>query len=132
MPPGAPGGNIRCVYMKFFEINGTMIGEVPSTGPQLVREQDAVDIIGGTFGSGATLIAIPVDRLAQGFFDLKTRVAGGFIQKFVNYQMRVAFVGDLEAQIAASGALQDYVFESNKGKQVTFVASMAELEARLR
>ena len=53
------------------------------------------------------------------------------IQKFVNYGVAVAFVGDVSEAIAASTALRDFVRESNRGRHVWFVTDMVELEVRL-
>jgi len=100
-------------------------------GPKLDGERAATDIIGDMFGSGAQLAAIPVERLGEGFLTLSTRIAGGVVQKFVNYGMRCAFVGDISDAVAASDALRDFVRESNRGHHVWFVADLAELEAKL-
>ena len=56
---------------------------------------------------------------------------GEVIQKFVNYRLRLAFVGDIGVAVAASDALRDFVRESNRGRHVWFVADMAALEAKL-
>jgi len=100
-------------------------------GPKLDGERAATDVIGDVFGSGARLVAIPVERLGEGFLTLSTRIAGGVIQKFVNYGLRVAFVGDVSEAVAASDALRDFVRESNRGRHVWFVDDLAELEGKL-
>lgn len=110
---------------------GLSVFTVAPAGPPLASEADARDLIGQAIGAGAGVIAIPVGRLAPSFFDLKTREAGLFIQKIVNYRMRVAFIGDLSAEIARSAALGDFVRESNRGEAVWFVADQAALAARL-
>jgi hypothetical protein len=98
-------------------------------GPRLDGEQAALDLIGEAYGAG--LIAIPVARLAPGFLTLSTRIAGGVIQKFVNYGFQVAFIGDISDAVAASNALRDFVRESNRGRHVWFVADLEALAARL-
>jgi len=55
------------------------------------------------------------------FFDLSTGLAGGILQKFVSYQMKIAFVGNFS--IYQSKSLRDFIYESNKGKDVFFVDS---------
>jgi hypothetical protein len=45
--------------------------------------------------------------------------------------MRLAVVGDVSRHVAASTALRDLVFESNRGNQVWFVADLDELDTRL-
>lgn len=100
-------------------------------GPKLDGERAAADIIGDAFSSGAQVVAIPIERLGEGFLTLSTRIAGEVIQKFVNYGFRVAFVGEVSGATAASNALRDFIRESNRGRHVWFVADLAELEAKL-
>ena len=112
------------------------LGGVPvyvggADGPKLDSERAAADIIGDAFGSGAQVVAIPIERLGEGFLTLSTRIAGEVIQKFVNYGFRVAFVGDVSVATAASNALRDFIRESNRGRHVWFVADLGELEAKL-
>ena len=102
---------------------------VPEAGPPLSSEADATDLLGALYGTDAEVLAIPVSRLAPEFWNLKTRLAGLFIQKFQNYRVRPAFVGDLSAQIAGSEALAAYVRECQRGSDVYFVRSFAELDA---
>jgi hypothetical protein len=99
-------------------------------GGKLRTERDATDLIGRAFSQGAKLVAIPVVRLDEDFFRLKTRVLGEFIQKFVNYQVRLAIVGDISKHIAESDALRDFVYESNRADHVWFVNDLDELEKR--
>ncbi|HEV7277321.1 MAG TPA: DUF4180 domain-containing protein [Devosiaceae bacterium] len=117
--------------MNIGTTNGLTIATLPEDGPLLATEQDAIDVMGELYGSGADLVAVPVSRLGPGFWQLETRVAGHFIQKFITYGLRVAFVGDLSAELAASSALRDYVRECNRGQQVTFAADAEELARRL-
>ena len=110
---------------------GTPVWLCDPDGPLLDGERAATDIIGDTFGSGVELVVIPVQRLGPGFLTLSTRLAGEVIQKFVNYRLHLAIVGDITTAVTASDALRDFVRESNRGRHVWFVADMAELEAKL-
>ena len=103
---------------------------VPIEGPPL-DAATANDLLGEAWGVEADLVVVPVERLADGFLDLSTRIAGEVIQKFANYRTRLAFVGDISARTASSGSLRDFVYESNKGKQVWFLNDRAALDARL-
>lgn len=100
-------------------------------GPPIAGTQDALDVIGAAF-SGAEIAAVPVGRLDERFFDLRSGLAGEVMQKFVTYRIRLVVVGDLSAQVAASAALRDLIAESNDGAHVWFVADLDELDARLR
>lgn len=101
-------------------------------GPAVRGERDAVDIIGAALGNGCALVVLPVERLSDEFFALKTRVAGEMIQKFVNYERRLAIIGDIAHHLEGSGALRDFVTETNRGRQVWFLPDRAALEAKLR
>ncbi|GLW65311.1 hypothetical protein Arub01_35550 [Actinomadura rubrobrunea] len=103
----------------------------PPEGSPLKTEQDALDLIGDAFGSQADTVVIPTERLDDAFFDLSTRNAGGFLQKFVNYGLRVAIVGDISTHLEESNALRAFVAESNRGRDVWFVSTLDDLTARL-
>jgi hypothetical protein len=99
--------------------------------PAIATEQDALDIIGESWGSEATVVLIPADRIDTEFFRLASGLAGAVLQKFVNYRLQVAIVGDISEYVEASDALRDFVYESNRGTHVWFLASKEELEAKL-
>ena len=62
---------------------------------------------------------------------MHSRLIGGFFSKFVNYGHRLAVVGDISSFVEASDVLRDVVYECNRGKNVWFVADLAELDTRL-
>lgn len=113
------------------EIAGRIVWLCAVDGPKLDGERAAMDIVGDTYGSGATAVVVPVERLGEGFLTLSTRIAGEAIQKFVNYGFQVAIVGDISDAVAASDALRDFVRESNRGRHVWFVADLEALAAKL-
>jgi hypothetical protein len=113
------------------ERDGWRFFECDAGGSRIAAERDAVDIIGAAFTARPDWIVIPVARLGAGFLDLKTGVAGAVLQKFVNYEFRVAILGDVSAATAASKPLADFVRETNRGKQIWFVPDWPELMARL-
>jgi len=104
----------------------------PAQGPKVTRDRHAVELISEAYQQGATLIVIPVERLEPDFFELKTRMAGEILQKFVNYRIRVAILGDISGYLAESTSLRDFVLEANRGNQLWFVASLDELGDRLK
>ena len=114
--------------MRISDTGGTRILFVDDVGPLI---STANDVIGDAWGHEATLIAIPADRLDPAFFDLSSLVAGEFLQKIVNYRLQAAILGDISAHLARSSALRDFVWESNRGTQVWFLADETELLARL-
>ncbi|MGA7871873.1 MAG: DUF4180 domain-containing protein [Candidatus Binatus sp.] len=121
----------KCLATKFYELHGVRILECAPDREKLRTYRDAVDLVGKAFENRATLIVIPVECLDDDFFRLRTRIAGELIQKFVQYRRRLAIVGDISRHLAESSALRALVNESNRGKEVWFAASLAELNDRL-
>ncbi len=116
---------------KFYELHGVRVLECVPDGARLQTYNDAVDLVGKSFEDHATLIVIPVDCLDDDFFTLSTRIAGELIQKIVQYRRRLVIVGDISGFLAESSALRAFVAESNRGKDVWFLASLEELSDRL-
>ena len=101
-------------------------------GPIIRSDRDAVDLIGTALSERCGLVVLPVERLSNGFFQLKTRILGDVIQKFVNYERRLVILGNIDRHLETSKALRDFVYETNRGRQVWFVADRAQLESRLQ
>ncbi|MET9954326.1 DUF4180 domain-containing protein [Streptomyces sp. NPDC006339] len=113
------------------DIHGTTVMVCPPDGPLLLGERDATDLIGEGTYNGATWVAVPVERFAEDFFWLSTRMAGDIVQKFAQYRLGLVVLGDISAHLEASSALRDFVRECNRGTQVWFVADTEALAARL-
>ena len=107
------------------------IHALSEAGVMLREERDALEVIGEAYGVELDWLAIPVARFATECFDLKTRALGAILQKFVNYGLRVAIVGDVSQHVARSDAFRDFVREANRGRQLAFAESVEALRARL-
>lgn len=103
----------------------------PPEGNKLRTDRNAVEVIGEARHAGAATVLIPVERLDEDFFHLRTRLAGEFVQKFVTYGLRLAIVGDISQYLAESPALRDFVREANDGDRIWFVPSAEDLHQRL-
>lgn len=119
------------IGMSTETFNGTVVFFVAADGPRLGSEQDALDLLGETYGTQADMLAVPASRFVPAFFDLSTRLAGHFFQKLQNYGMRLAIVGDISAATAKSRALQDFIGETNRIGHHVFAADRAALDAAL-
>lgn len=64
-------------------------------GPPLKDENDVSLFIAPAFEHDAGMIALPVNRLDAAFFQLRSGIAGAVLQKFINYSLRVALLGDI-------------------------------------
>lgn len=92
--------------------------------------EDAADILGNASYAGCTKVIIRSDSFASGFFDLRTGMAGDILQKFSNYRMRLAIVGDFSH--LKSRSWRDFIRESNRGKTVCFMHTLEEAISALR
>ncbi len=99
--------------------------------PVITKADDALDLIGATWGENISLIAVPAGLLDPEFWRLSSLLAGDLLQKFVNYEKRIAILGDISAHVAKSDALRDFVWESNRGTQVWFLDDEAALEQKI-
>jgi len=113
------------------DIGGTKAYLLAPDGPKLATEQDAVDTIAQLWGQPVQLVVVPVERFAEGMFDLRTTLLGLFTQKFISYGKKLAILGDLGEHLAASEPLRAYVRESNRGKHIWFVDTIEDAAAKL-
>ncbi len=92
------------------------------------------EVIIGTVGDGLDLlmdlyyqefdkIILYETHITPEFFDLSSGMAGEILQKFSNYRMQLAIIGDFEKYTNKS--FRDFLMESNKGGQIMFVADIA-------
>lgn len=110
-------------------INGLRVMSVEDVGPPLGSEQDAIDLVGATYGLDVDAVSVPVSRLDPDFLVLSNRRAGHFIQKLQNYGLRLVILGDVSDAMAESKALSDFVGETNRIGHHFFAADRAALEA---
>ena len=71
-------------------------------GPPLAASRDASDLVGEAFSASAELVVVPVERLGPDFLRLSSGLAGEVLQKFVNYGLKIAILGDVSAALAAA------------------------------
>lgn len=83
---------------------------------------DILDLIAEVSLNESNKLVIHRDSLHPDFFDLKTKMAGEILQKFSNYRMKLAIVGDFSS--VKSRSLNDFIRESNRMGIVTFVDSL--------
>ena len=104
---------------------------VLGSGPQLAAVDRFLDLVGDGLAAGAHWVVVPSDRLAPEFFRLRSGLAGEVLQKFVQYRLGLAVVGDLTEQVAPGGAFADLVRESNQGPHAWFLPDLASVTDRL-
>ncbi|MES2381452.1 MAG: DUF4180 domain-containing protein [Bacteroidota bacterium] len=105
-------------------IKNTKIAEVISTDTIIKRAEDGLDLLGNLYYQDFDKIIIHQHNITPDFFDLKTGIAGDILQKFSNYRVRLAIVGNFTHYTSKS--INDFIFESNKAGQISFVNSTEE------
>ena len=110
--------------IKTHEINHLRIAEVISDGIIISSAQDGLDLLGTLYFDGFDKIVLHEKNITPGFFMLKTGLAGEILQKFSNYRMGLAIVGDFS--IYHSGSMKSFMSESNRLGQINFVSSFPE------
>src|SRR5688572_23893430 len=101
------------------QLNGHQIAELVSDGVVLKSAADGLDLLGNMYYQGYDRLLLHQANIAPAFFDLRTGMAGEILQKFTNYRVRLAIVGDFAQP--ASNSLRDFIRESNQGRQVNFL-----------
>ena len=112
------------------ENKGTLCALVNCENTVITDTQSALDLLmSAKCDIGTKNIVISKQLITEDFFVLSTGLAGEILQKFVNYGGRIAIYGDYSHY--TSKPLRDFIYESNKGKDVFFVSSLEEAVEKL-
>jgi hypothetical protein len=103
-------------------VNGEKTAEFPTGSDQIKGPEDILDIMVEAGYHDCNKLIIHERSLPRDFFDLKTGLAGEILQKFSNYRMRLAIVGNFTR--LKSKSLNDFIRESNKRGIISFVDSL--------
>lgn len=109
--------------------NGAGIAELTAQEVALRTPQEVLELFGSFYPQHVDGVILYEANLPPEFFQLRTKLAGEILQKFVNYKVKLAIVGDFAK--VESKALADFIRESNQGRQFFFVATRAEALERL-
>ena len=110
--------------MKFEKIDcGNGIAVAVSSDSMIITDVDsALDLLmSAKYEAGTKYIVVDKKNIIEDFFILSSGLAGEILQKFINYGGKIAIYGDFSHY--TSKPLKDFIFESNKGKDVFFVAT---------
>jgi hypothetical protein len=105
------------------------IAEVVSEGIVINETQDALDLMADAVYHGARRLILYEKNLKPDFFSLRTKVAGEILQKFAQYHMKLAVIGQFEKYNSKS--LNALIDESNRGELAFFVPDKETAIARL-
>lgn len=115
----------RIICMKIELLKGKEIAIVSSNEKIITDTQSALDLVMTVkYETGTNKIIMEKRNIAAEFFVLSSGMAGEILQKFINYHIKIAIYGDYSKY--TSKPLKDFIYESNKGKDVFFVATLDE------
>ncbi len=84
--------------------------------------QSAIDLMMTVkYETGIKNIVLSKELVVDKFFILTSGLAGEILQKFINYQFRIAIYGDYSKY--TSKPLKDFIYESNNGHDIFFTDS---------
>lgn len=107
------------------EKNGIACAVVNSNEIVITDAQSALDVLmSAKYDIGTKNIVVDKKLITEDFFILSKGLAGEILQKYVNYGGRIAIYGDYSHY--TSKPLKDFIYESNKGKDVFFVTTRDE------
>lgn len=116
--------------MKIDKIRGTEIVRVKSDEIIIKDGQSLLDFVMSIeFETKVNRIIIDKKIIAEGFFDLKTRMLGEAFQKLITYDIKMAIIGDYS--IYNSNSFRGYITETNRGNNIFFVLSADEALKKL-
>ena len=104
-------------------IGQAKVAEIQAEGLVLTSVEDGLSLLGDLYYQGFDKIILHEENIVPEFFDLKTKLAGEVLQKFVQYRMPLAVVGDFSK--STSKSLRDFIYECNQGQQVNFVQELS-------
>lgn len=110
--------------IKAHYINELKIAELISDHLIIKTTEDGLDILGNLYYQGFDKIIIHVNTITPEFFDLKNGMAGELLQKFSNYRVGLAIVGDFTPY--SSKSLSAFMYESNRLGHMSFVNSVED------
>lgn len=106
-------------------IDNSKIAEIISDETIIRTTEESLDLLGNLYYQGFDKAIIHEKNITPDFFDLKTGIAGEILQKFAQYKMPLVIVGDFTKYESESS--KAFIFESNKGNQINFLTSTADV-----
>ena len=113
------------MFVKEVEQNHVVCAVIGSDEIVIKDAQSALDVLmTAKYEAGTKNIVVDKKLIVDGFFIISTGLAGEILQKYINYGGRIAIFGDFSHY--KSKPLHDFIYESNRGKNVFFAATEAE------
>lgn len=106
--------------VKTIKKNGQGIAIIHSDKLLITDVQSALDFMMTIqYETGCNRIVLPKSAIVEDFFNLKTKLLGEILQKFITYDVKLAIVGDFCGYTSKS--LKAFIYECNNGKEIFFL-----------
>ena len=105
-------------------INNTRIAEIVTKEILINSIEDGAQLLADVYYQDFDRIILYEKNITPLFFDLRNGIAGEILQKFSNFRVRLAIIGDFTKY--KSKSIKDFIFESNKNRQINFVSNLEE------
>lgn len=106
--------------INVIKINNVEIANVISNELLIKDVESALDLMATVrYETDCDRIIINKSAISENFFDLSTKLAGDILQKYINYKMKIAIIGDFS--VYTSKSLRDFIYECNNGKDIFFL-----------
>lgn len=115
--------------LREYTLGSMNVAEVQSPEIIISTAEEGIDWVGNLYFEGFGGVIFHQHHLSPSFFELRNGMAGEILQKFSTYDIRLVIVGKWKD--FTSKALQDFIRESNRGKQVNFLESVEDALSRL-
>ena len=110
-------------------LSDTVIAELTNDKFIIAQTQDILDLFCDIVSDNCYRIIIHERNLHSDFFQLKTGLAGDILQKFSDYKVKLAIIGDFSKY--ESKSLHDFIRECNKGTMIFFLDTLDSALIRL-
>ncbi len=110
--------------IKTHLFENTRIAEIDSNEILINSNEDAFQLLVDVYYQDFDRIILYEHQLTPDFFDLKNGMAGEILQKFSNYRVKLAIVGEFSNYTKES--ILQFISESNKMKHINFVKNLED------
>ncbi|TKC09408.1 DUF4180 domain-containing protein [Pedobacter frigoris] len=115
--------------IKAHEIGNIKIAEVVSAEVIVKNAEEGLQLLVDVYYQDFDKIIIHEKNITPDFFNLKSGIAGEILQKVSNYRMQLFIIGEFSKY--PGNSIKDFIYESNRGRQVNFLDSVASAIERL-
>lgn len=115
--------------IELHKTDSSEIAEIIADEYVITSTEDGADLAGNLYFQGFDKVIIYEKNIIPAFFDLKTGIAGEILQKFSNYRIRLAVIGNWS--LHTNKHMQEFISESNKFGHINFTETKEEAIRRL-